>query len=94
MWIDGDAIIHIIDRGTRYSVGDYLSPQTAENAWNILIEFQVSLFSGFPQIIAHDQEPQFIAEYFQISCAQLGIIINETLQSLIILFLPASIIAQ
>ena len=78
MWIDGDAIIHIIDRGTRYSVAKYLNPQTAENAWNLIIEFWVSVFNGFPQIIAHDQGPQFTAEYFQDSCAQLGIITKET----------------
>ena len=39
MRIDGDAIIHIIDRGTRYSVAKYLNPQTAENAWNLILEF-------------------------------------------------------
>ena len=39
MWIDGDAIIHIIDRVTRYSMAKYLNPQTTENAWNSILEF-------------------------------------------------------
>ena len=78
MWIDSEAILHILDRGTRYSVAKYLRPQTAENIWNIIIEFWVSVFIGFPNIIAHDQGPQFQSDYFQNSCAQFGIITKET----------------
>ena len=37
IWIDGDGVIHIIDRGKRCSVAKYLNPQTAENAWNLII---------------------------------------------------------
>ena len=78
MWLDGDGIIHIIYRSTRYSVAKYLTPQTSENSWNLIIEFWISVFNGFPQIIAHDQGPQFTAGYFHDSCAQLGIIAKET----------------
>ncbi len=28
MWIDGDPVLHIIDRGTRYSVAKFMANQT------------------------------------------------------------------
>lgn len=36
-WIEGQAALHIIDRGTRYSVAKFLESQTAEYLWNIII---------------------------------------------------------
>lgn len=37
-WVEGSAALHIIDRGTRYSVVKFLHSQSAEAIWNILID--------------------------------------------------------
>ncbi len=44
----------------------------------ILQDFWFIVFTGYPYVIAHDQGPQFTAEYFQVNCSQLGIVCKET----------------
>jgi len=78
MWIDSHPVLHIIDRGTRYSVAKFMKNETAQHVWEILIEFWITVFTGYPYIISHDQGPQFTSEYFKVSCSQLGIITKET----------------
>ncbi len=78
MWIDGDPVLHIIDRGTRYSVAKFMANQTAEHTWDIIVEFWISVFTGFPEIISHDQGKTYTADYFQHTCSQLGITTKET----------------
>ncbi len=48
MWIDGDPALHIIDRGTRYSVAQFMVNQSAEHTWDILVEFWITVFTGYP----------------------------------------------
>ena len=37
------------------------------------MEFWVTVLTGYPYIISHDQGPQFTGEHFQVMCSQLGI---------------------
>ena len=37
-WIEKDAVLHIIDRGTRYSVARFATSQSAESIWNMIID--------------------------------------------------------
>ncbi len=64
MWIDAEAVLHIIDRGTRYSVAKFMRNASSEHDWNIIVEFWITVFTGYPYIISHDQGPQFTGEYF------------------------------
>ncbi len=77
-WIDGDPVLHIIDRGTRYSVDKFMESETSEHTWDLIMEFWVTVFTGYPYVISHDQGPQFTAEHFQVNCSQLGIVSKET----------------
>ena len=77
-WIDRDPVLHIIDRATRCSVAKFMESESAEYTWNLIVEYWITVFTGYPYIIAHDQGPQFVAEYFQITCSQLGIISKAT----------------
>ena len=74
MWIDSEPILHIIDRGTRYSVCKYITcSQTAENLWNMILEFWINVFTGFPNIISADRQSAFRSKFFKETCNQLGI---------------------
>lgn len=78
IWIEGDAILHIVDRDTHYSVANFLKNGTSEHIFENLQDFSFTAFTGCLCIIAHDQGSQFTAEHFQISCSLLGIISKET----------------
>ena len=77
-WLDISPALHIIDRGTRYSVAKFMENESSEHVWDLIVEFWITVFTGYPQIISHDQGSQFKAAYFQVSCSQLGIISKET----------------
>ncbi len=70
MFIDGDAVLHIIDRGTKYSVAKFMKNQTAEHTWVLIVELWISTFTSYPDIIS--------ADFFQNSCLQLDIATKDT----------------
>ena len=37
--IDGDPVLHIIDRGTRYSIAKFMKSESFEYAWDLIMEF-------------------------------------------------------
>ena len=61
VWLDGDPVLHIIDRQTRYSVAKFMAAETAEYTWELIMEYWITVFTGYPFIISHDQGPQFTA---------------------------------
>lgn len=72
-WIDGNPVLHIIDRGTRYSVCKYVEKFDGPYLWNLILEFWITVFTGFPSIIAADRQPAFRSTFFKSTCNQLGI---------------------
>ena len=75
-WLDSKPAVHVIDRGTRYSIAKFIENHSAEHLWNIIVEHWVCLFSRFPDIIAHDQGSQFTSDFFTNMCAELAIETN------------------
>ncbi len=55
-------MLHIIDQRTRYSAAKFLENELAEYVWDVIIYFWVTVFTGFPSVIPHDQGVQFTAE--------------------------------
>ena len=68
-----EPVLHIIDRGTRYSVAKYMEFMSAEHAWDMIVEFWITVFTGFPAIIAADRQSCFRAKWFKNTCNILGI---------------------
>ncbi len=62
-WIDHEPILYLIDPGTRYSMAKYMKIKTAENAWDFIIEFWVTVFTGFPNIVASDLQSCFRSQW-------------------------------
>ena len=66
MWIDSEPILHITDRGTRYSVCKYIiCSKTAEILWNMILEFWIKVFTGFPKIKSADRQSAFRSKFFK-----------------------------
>ena len=57
MWLDSDAVLHIIKGQTRYSVAKFITAETAESTWELIMEYWIFVFTGYPLIISHDQGP-------------------------------------
>ena len=77
MWLDGKPVLHIVDRGTHYSAASFVTDESAETTWNTLVRCWVSLYTGFPCIIAHDKGSLFTSRFFRKACAQFGIVAKE-----------------
>ena len=69
--------LHIIDRGTRFSVARFIKSHRAEYLWNMIIDARVTIFKGFPNELSHDRGSQFSSAFFQNACAEFGIVSKE-----------------
>lgn len=67
-----------MDRGNRYSFAKFVENESSEHIWDLIVDLWITVFTGYPNIIAHDEGPQFTAKHFQASCSQIGIISKET----------------
>jgi hypothetical protein len=54
MWIEGDAVLHVVDTATRFSATTYLDTngadygQGVDGIWSALVDCWVATFSGYP----------------------------------------------
>ena len=81
MWIEGDPVLHIIDRGTRYFVAKFMREESSEYAWSLFVEYWITVFTGYPYIILHDQGPNFRQNIFKLPApkmesSQKGLLLN------------------
>ena len=77
-WIESKPVLHIIDRGIRYSIAKFIENHSAEHLWNSIVENWVCIFGGFPNILAHDQGSQLTSDFFFKTCAEFGISMKAT----------------
>ena len=69
--------LHIVDRGTHFSLAEFLQGESAEDIWNTFVSCWVSIYVGFPNILSHDFGSAFSAKFFEKACAEFGIITKE-----------------
>lgn len=58
MTIDRDAVLHAVDRDTRFSAAAHLTKQTAAHIWETFLKIWVAPYVGFPDKVALDQGTQ------------------------------------
>lgn len=64
MWVDGVAIVHVVDTHTPYSPASVLRNKTAGAISDAFIECWVTLFIGLPRELRLDQEAGLTARAF------------------------------
>ena len=59
MKINGNQILHVVDRDTRFSSATILHGESTSDVWKSYLEIWVNKYVGFPDVISVDQGPQF-----------------------------------
>lgn len=59
MWLDGKAILHIVDTATGFNAAEPLRGQLVEDVWNAFIYGWVTLYPGYPNKLKVDQGSVF-----------------------------------
>ena len=59
MYLDNSAVLHVVDKDTKFSAASFLAKETAEETWKTFMSIWVCVYIGFPDIMATDQGPQF-----------------------------------
>ena len=59
MYLDNAAVLHVVDKDTKFSAATFLSNETAKETWNTFMRIRVCTYIGFPDVMATDQGPQF-----------------------------------
>lgn len=68
MWINGKAILHIVDTATRFSAACFLDSagmdygQSVDGVWTAFIQTWCTIYSGFPNRIRTDQGSVFTSQ--------------------------------
>lgn len=57
--LDLCAVLHMVDRDTRFGASSFLSGESAAQVWKFFVNTWISAYIGFPDCVALDQGPEF-----------------------------------
>lgn len=78
MWLDGKAVLHVVDAHTHFSGAEFLKGQSVEDVWEAFIQCWDSLYTGFPETIKVDQGSAFTSLRWQRLCEEVGTVTEES----------------
>jgi transposase InsO family protein len=78
MYIGHRPILHIIDRGTRFSAARFLPRADAQTVWTTFVRAWSTLYVGFPESILTDQGSIFLSHTWQGMCRAAEIDLRHT----------------
>ena len=68
MHLDNAAVLHVVDKDTKFSADSFLPKETSDDTWNTFMRIWVCLYIGFPDIMETDQGSQFMSNrWFNLS---------------------------
>ena len=73
MYIQGKAVLHLVDRATHFQAARFLESDSTECVWRTFMEMWVLSYLGPPDNLRHDQGVQFVTPRLQAMCAEGGI---------------------
>lgn len=62
MKIDGHSVLHVVDEDTKFNAAAILRGESTKDVWGCMTRIWFHVYMGFPDVIAHDQGPQFTSE--------------------------------
>ena len=65
MWIDGKAILHVVDAQTNYQNAVLLKGQSTEQVWDAFVEAWSTVYVGYPNKIKVDQGSVFTSKKWE-----------------------------
>ena len=67
MFIDGDAVLHIVDKATRFSAASYLPGNSTKTVWETILKCWASIYTGLPNRILTDRGSQFKDKFIDLA---------------------------
>lgn len=77
MYIDGKAVLHIVDEGTRFSAARFLPDNRTATIWKLLLVCWANIYTGLPNRIITDQGSNF-GKFFVHICEQNNVQAEKT----------------
>lgn len=72
MWLEGKAILHVVDVETRFNSAMFLKAHTVEAVWEAFVACWATLYIGFPETIRVDQGSAFTSVRWTRRCDSVG----------------------
>ena len=74
MWLESEAVLHIVDLHTRFQNACFLTEgKSSEAVWKAFTDIWATYYTGYPSTIHCDQERSFVREQFASNCNSQGI---------------------
>jgi Reverse transcriptase (RNA-dependent DNA polymerase) len=77
-FIDRRPVLHVVDRGTRFSAARFLRSESAEHVWEAFVKSWSSLYIGHPESMLTDQGSVFMSAQWKGLCHATGIELHHT----------------
>ena len=72
MWLEGKAVLHVVDCQTHFNSAAFLKGQSVEDVWDAFLRCWSSLYTGFPLKLRIDQGSAFTSLRWQRLCEMVG----------------------
>ena len=72
MWLEGNAILHVVDCQTHFNSACELKGQSVEDVWDAFMKCWSSLYTGYPRKLKVDQGSAFTSIRWQRLCEMVG----------------------
>lgn len=77
MFIEGRAVLHIIDEATHFTAATFLRKQTAAEIWTCITTLWMHTYMGPPDFLAVDQGSAYVSAEFKSKAVAYGITMEE-----------------
>ena len=77
LYIEGKAVLQLVDEATRFQAGRWLKDISARHVWDQLRACWIDTYLGPPDLISADAGKQFMAREFRQYAANMGIIVKN-----------------
>lgn len=79
MFLDGKAVLHVLDTGTNFSAARFLSSHSSEAIWNTFLYCWVNVYLGYPMEMLTDQGSAFAnSKLWKQNCSDVEITLRHT----------------
>ncbi len=65
MYIDGDPILHFVDKATRFQAARQMNNKSAKHTWDTIQLCWIDVYIGLPYLITHDAGTNFVRKKFR-----------------------------
>lgn len=72
MWLDGKALLHVVDNPTNFSGAQLLRGHTVEDVWYVFLMCWATIYTGFPEKMKVEKGSCFTSIRWERMCHEVG----------------------